>query len=113
MIKDKAIRAVHTNVAAVYYDNEDNARAYDADGVEVTLDAGAIAAKTIELQTEKTWSDLRKKRDRLIAETDWEIVKHKELGTDIPTALTTYRQDLRDLPANTSDPSNPSWPVKP
>ena len=57
--------------------------------------------------------DLRTKRNRLLAETDWEIVKHKELGTNIPTALKTYRQELRDLPANTSDPANPSWPVKP
>ena len=113
MIKDKAIRAVHTNVAAVYYDNEDNARAYDADGVEVGLDADAIATKTAELESDKAWSDLRKKRNSLIAETDWEIVKHKELGTNIPAALKTYRQALRDLPANTSDPATPTWPVKP
>jgi len=24
-----------------------------------------------------------------------------------------YRQALRDLPANTTDPANPDWPVKP
>ena len=87
--------------------------AFDSDGNQIAVDEAAIAAKVAQLELEKSWSDLREKRDRLIAETDWEIVKHKELGTDIPTALTTYRQDLRDLPANTSDPSNPSWPVKP
>lgn len=113
MIKDIAIRAVHANVVAIYYDNEDNARAYDADGVEVALDADAIATKTAELESVKSWSDLRKKRNSLIAETDWEIVKHKELGTNVPAALKTYRQALRDLPDNTSDPANPTWPVKP
>ena len=87
--------------------------AFDSDGNQIAVDEAAIAAKVAQLELEKSWSDLREKRDRLIAETDWEIVKHKELGTDIPTALTTYRQDLRDLPANTSDPSNPIWPVKP
>ena len=61
----------------------------------------------IDLQT------LREERDRRLAETDWQIVKHKELGTNIPAALKTYRQELRDLPANTSDPANPIWPVKP
>ena len=61
----------------------------------------------IDLQT------LREERDRRLAETDWQIVKHKELGTNIPAALKTYRQELRDLPANTSDPANPTWPVKP
>ena len=25
----------------------------------------------------------------------------------------TYRKSLRDLPANTSDPANPTWPTKP
>jgi hypothetical protein len=61
----------------------------------------------IDLQT------LREERDRRLAETDWQIVKHKELGTNIPAALKTYRQELRDLPENTSDPANPIWPVKP
>lgn len=86
--------------------------AFDVNGNAIALDAPAIAAKTAELATEKAWSDLRTKRNQLLAETDWEIVKHKEIGTNIPTALKTYRQELRDLPANTSDPANPSWPVK-
>ena len=62
---------------------------------------------------ERLLQDLRDERNRRLAETDWEIVKHKELGTNIPAALKTYRQALRDLPANTSDPANPTWPVKP
>ena len=40
---------------------------------------------------------LRVERNRKLAETDWEITKHKELGTNIPTALKTYRQALRDI----------------
>ena len=28
-------------------------------------------------------------------------------------AWKTYRQALRDLPSNTSDPANPTWPTKP
>lgn len=87
--------------------------AFDSNGTAIALDASAIAAKTAELATEKAWNDLRTKRDQLLAATDWEIVKHKELGTTIPTALKTYRQQLRDLPSTTSDPSSPSWPVKP
>ena len=38
-------------------------------------------------------------------------------GSDVPDAIktpwATYRQKLRDLPANTSDPNNPSWPTEP
>ena len=72
-----------------------------------------IQAEVERLTAEAPWNELRAKRDQLLAATDWEIVKHKELGTNIPAALKTYRQELRDLPANTSDPANPSWPVKP
>ena len=28
-------------------------------------------------------------------------------------AWKTYRKNLRDLPANTADPANPTWPTKP
>ena len=62
---------------------------------------------TIELEK------LRVKRNQLLAETDWVITMHKELGTNIPAAWKTYRQALRDLPANTEDPANPVWPTKP
>ena len=72
-----------------------------------------IQTEVERLTAEVPWNELRAKRDQMLAATDWEIVKHKELGTNIPTALKTYRQELRDLPANTSDPANPSWPIKP
>lgn len=75
--------------------------------------ADELQAELDRLVAAQPMVELREERDRRLAATDWEIVKHKELGTNIPTALKTYRQELRDLPANTSDPANPSWPVKP
>ena len=36
-------------------------------------------------------SGLREVRNNKLAETDWEITKHKELGTNIPTGFETYR----------------------
>ena len=57
------------------------------------------------------WEELRNNRSRLLAETDW------TQGADVPVGIKTtyqsYRQALRDLPANTSDPANPVWPTKP
>ena len=105
----EAIRRAYSNVVTI----DDGTGAFDADGNQVTLDQSLVDAAAAELVTEDAWNDLRTKRNQLIAATDWEIVKHKELGTTIPAALKTYRQELRDLPANTSDPANPSWPVKP
>tara|TARA_R100000231_G_C5205036_1_gene128682 strand:+ start:226 stop:507 length:282 start_codon:yes stop_codon:yes gene_type:complete len=53
---------------------------------------------------------IREKRNRLLAETDWMVLSDT---TEISDAWKTYRQALRDLPANTSDPENPTWPTKP
>jgi len=53
---------------------------------------------------------LREKRNRLLAETDYLTLSDT---TEMSDAWKTYRQALRDLPANTSDPENPTWPTKP
>tara|TARA_R100000234_G_scaffold93443_1_gene61659 strand:+ start:1679 stop:1939 length:261 start_codon:yes stop_codon:yes gene_type:complete len=52
---------------------------------------------------------LRKKRNSLLKETDWMA------NTDVTMtdAWKNYRQALRDLPANTADPKNPTYPTKP
>ena len=84
---------------------------YQHDDPQPTADE--LQAELDRLVAAQPMVELREERDRRLAATDWEIVRHKELGTTIPAALKTYRQELRDLPANTSDPANPSWPVKP
>jgi hypothetical protein len=53
--------------------------------------------------------ELRRQRNQLLTETD-----HFALSDHVLSAeMTAYRQALRDLPANTVDPANPVWPVKP
>ena len=59
------------------------------------------------------WAALRAKRDELLAACDWVVVKAQEAGEDVPAAWVTYRTALRNLPAATSDPANPSWPSMP
>ena len=61
---------------------------------------------------------LRRQRDQLLAETDWVTLKALDLSNDglgiqLPQVWMDYRKALRDLPANTVDPANPVWPVKP
>ena len=53
---------------------------------------------------------LRRERNRLLAETDY--LGLPDLG-GFSAEMTAYRQALRDLPANTTDPANPVWPTKP
>ena len=52
---------------------------------------------------------LRLQRNELLAETDWMA----NSDVTMSDAWKTYRQQLRDLPANTSDPANPTYPTKP
>ena len=53
--------------------------------------------------------DLRGLRNDKLAATDW-MANSDVTMTD---AWKTYRQELRDLPANTTDPANPKWPTEP
>ena len=55
--------------------------------------------------------DVRDNRNRLLGESDWTQNRDVVLSND--TEWKTYRQALRDLPANTTDWTNPPWPTKP
>lgn len=55
------------------------------------------------------WEDLRNKRNRLLAETDFYGLP----DVTMPEEIRVYRQQLRDLPANTEDPLSVVWPAKP
>jgi hypothetical protein len=83
--------------------------AFDSDGNQIAVDEAAIAAKAAELEIDQQWKELRLERERLIAETDYLALSDSTLSTE----MATYRQALRDLPANTTDPANPVWPTKP
>ena len=68
-----------------------------------------ISAELERLETLVPLNNLRTKRNRLLAETDYLALSDVTMSDE----MRTYRQALRDLPANTSDPANPTWPVKP
>ena len=53
--------------------------------------------------------EIREKRDKLLAETDWWGVSDRTMST----AQTNYRQQLRDLPASNADPDQIVFPTKP
>lgn len=46
---------------------------------------------------ENAINNLRIKRNALLTETDYIVIKAKETGATIPTAWKTYRQALRDI----------------
>jgi hypothetical protein len=63
--------------------------------------------------SEERISKLRGQRDALLASSDWTQAADSPLSDAKKAEWATYRQQLRDLPANTSDPANPTWPTPP
>lgn len=100
-----AIRRAYPNAVTV----DDDLGAFDRAGNQIALDQALVDAAAAELVTENAWSDLRTERNQLLSETDYFALADATLSTE----MAEYRQALRDLPANTSDPANPVWPVKP
>ena len=58
---------------------------------------------------------LREERNQLLLQSDVNVVPDRWNSMDVATQTqwATYRQALRDLPANTPDPADPTWPVAP
>ena len=59
------------------------------------------------------WQMLRNQRDDKLLLCDWTQGNDTPLDNSKKTEWATYRQALRDLPSNTSDPKNPTWPSEP
>ena len=88
------------------------------DGVSVQL---TDAEETARDNEEAAWAagedaramaSLRGARNRLLADTDWYGSSDLTMSAD----MTTYRQDLRDLPAGKTtkaDVDGATWPTKP
>ena len=57
------------------------------------------------------FEDLRRERNSFLAGTDWTQTNDIRLEND--EDWVAYRQALRDLPANTEDPTHPEWPEPP
>lgn len=73
---------------------------------QVSFDAAHKAKYTKILRSER---DKRlAKSDTLVGADQWE-----SMDAATRTKWATYRQELRDLPANTPDPENPTWPREP
>ena len=69
--------------------------------------------RDIELAVKNTTAmqKLRDRRNGFLAECDW--TQGKDIPDSVSIPWATYRQALRDMPANTQDPTRPVWPTKP
>jgi len=56
---------------------------------------------------------LRTERNAKLASSDWTQYTDSPLADEAKASWSTYRQELRDLPATTEDPADPTWPEAP
>ena len=65
---------------------------------------------------DRVMADLRQRRNRLLANCDWEVIMAKEKGTTLSAEFKTYRQELRDITeglTTVEDVEAVTFPTKP
>ena len=107
-MKHEAIYNIYSNVVSIHGDG-DNAVATDANGNVVSWDASAVATKEAELIIAYKLAELRTERNRLLAETDYLALSDATLTS----AVSTYRQALRDITSSATSLDDVTWPTKP
>jgi len=78
------------------------------------LDENTTLPTYEEFEREQKFKTLREIRNRLISMTDnFAIPDWPHSSPEKRQEWLDYRQALRDLPANTEDPENVKWPIRP
>lgn len=72
----------------------------------------AVATVTAQVQ-DRPMRALRAKRNSKLAMSDWTHLSDAPIAAAKLLEWKTYRQALRDLPANTTDPATPAWSAAP
>ena len=91
-------------------------------GELVDLTAEEITIREAEEQAytngafDRAIEQLRKDRNKLLTDSDWEVTMAKEKGTTLSSAFKTWRQDLRDITeglTTVEEVEAVTWPTKP
>ena len=91
----------------------------NVDGVDIQLTLEEETARDAE---ETIWEEegparamakLRRERNTLLTESDWTQYTDSPLDDEAKVDWVIYRQELRDLPATTDVPADPTWPEEP
>ena len=107
---ERAILSINSNASFQVDNNDINSITWlnDTTPISVSDIQAALPAAELEVALE----DVRAKRDRLIAETDYLALSDQTLSTE----MATYRQALRDITngiTTVEQANNVTWPTKP
>jgi len=59
------------------------------------------------------WRNVRNRREELLSKTDWAVLPDSQLSEEKKNEFLSYRQKLRNIPQEFSDPSQIIWPQEP
>ena len=74
-----------------------------------TWNGSSYDAPVVTLTDAQKWNNIRNTRNELLAKTDFYALSDVTMTTE----MSTYRQQLRDLPTSTSNPDDVVFPTKP
>jgi len=72
-----------------------------------------VDARTLEQQNIDAENLINIKRDIMLSDSDWIVIRALDQGNPIPTDWQTYRQQLRDISQQAGYPLNIIWPTPP
>ena len=64
-------------------------------------------------QTYDKWNNIRSNRNGLLAQTDWTMLPDVELTTELVQEMKVYRQKLRDITTDFTNPDDVVFPENP
>lgn len=91
----------------------------DEKTLKVTYTLSDFTQEEVDAYSEEKWRRLRNKRDNLIQQTDWILIRAGEEGLTVSSGVTSYRQELRDFPETIENiltfkiDNDTLWPAKP
>ena len=77
------------------------------------VDDAWVISLDVDTVTAAAWTALRTQRNRLLQQSDWTALSDAHLSQDKKDAWFAYRQALRDLPDELTDPTQVDWPLDP
>ena len=113
-MKTQAIYSLYPKAVSVGGDGEIVLDANDID-ITSTIDMDAVEKKAAELLIEQNLIDLRKERNRKLAQSDWVVIKEREEGGSVSNFADwkKYRQELRDITKTYKSLDKVKWPTAP
>ena len=91
------------------------------DVIQAVTGSGFFEGAVPSLSTEATEQEAldhaaraaRARRDQLLSETDWLVIRAADTGVPVPEPWRQYRQALRDITAQAGFPLDVAWPAPP